>query len=121
MEYGLTKKLTFLLCEYVYAEEHRELENDICKIIHQLEQEEWYDLYNHYNECIAVLQSLRNEYGRPMYSWIHNIKDLIEYLEYLPVEIAESQMERQIARAESMADFIYENGYDEYITSGIYR
>lgn len=120
MQYGLTKKLTFLLYESIYEENNEQLENDICNIIKQLQEEEWLDLYYNFDECKEVLQSLQDENGQFIYSQLNNIDDFIEYLEYLPVDIAENQIVRQTIREENTYAFIYENGYREFISSGLY-
>lgn len=118
MQYGLTKKLTFLLYESIYTENDFRLEDDICEVIHKMQEEEWSDLYNNYDECIKVLQSLKDEYGQPMYSWIKNVNDFIEYLEYLPVDIAETQIARQVVREATISAYICENGYRDFMSSG---
>lgn len=121
MEYGLTKKLTFCLIEYVFRDEYDDesilIENDLCSIIHQLEKEDWRDLYMNYDRSLNVLHNIQYN-NRFLYSWINNIEDFISYLEQLPVIIAEEQMEREIARSEAINDFIYENGYREYMLHG---
>lgn len=121
MEYGLTKKLTFCLIEYVFRDEYDNesilIENDLCFLIHQLEKEDWRDLYMNYDKSLNVLHNIQYN-NRFLYSWINNIEDFISYLEQLPVIIAEEQMEREIARSEAINDFIYENGYREYMLHG---
>ena len=42
MEYGLCKKLVFLLYECHY-ENSGELDKDLCDVIHQLKDDDWYD------------------------------------------------------------------------------
>lgn len=119
MKYGLCKKITFLLCEYFYDKRNRELEDELCEAIHDLEQENWWDLKSNFDECIQVLQNIPAEYDfcKP-YSWVENVDDLINYLRYLPVSIGEDQAEREIARAEALADYLYEEGYDEFMLYG---
>lgn len=117
MRYGLCKKLTFLLYEYYYDKNNIEIEEDLCEIIHQLEKRDWYDLRWNYDECIKSLQSIRPKYSfEKPYEWVKCVDDLISHLEYLPVSIAEDQAEREIARSEAFGDYIYENGYDYYMT-----
>lgn len=119
MNYGLCKKLTFLLYEYHYTNGNVKLEKDLCEVIHQLEKRDWHDLKRNYDECINSLQNIPPEYSfEKPYNWVNCVDDLIEYLEYLPISIAEDQAERQIARSEAFGDYIYENGYDEVMRNG---
>ena len=61
MQYGLTKKLTFLLYESIYTENDFRLEDDICEVIHKMQEEEWSDLYNNYSTLKGMLVK---KYGR---------------------------------------------------------
>ena len=117
MNYGLCKKLTFLLAEFYYKSDIM-LEKDLCQVINELENQDWYDLRMNFDDCMTVLQNLPSKFKRKPYGWVNDVENFIEYLEYLPVEIAEEQAERQIACSEALGDFIYENGYDEVIKNG---
>lgn len=118
MKYGLTKKLVFALHEYYYKPNYM-VEQDLCNIIYELEKEDWNDLRINYKECIHILQQMPSKYNeRQLYSWVQDCDHFIQHLEYLPVMIAEEQAERQIAYAEALGDYIYENGYSEYMTHG---
>ena len=117
MEYGLCKKLVFLLYECHY-ENSGELDKDLCDVIHQLKDDDWYDLRWNYKECIQALQNIPTKYSRKPYSHIKDCDHLISCLEEIPVTIAEEQAERGIARSEVLGDYIYENGYDYYIGNG---
>lgn len=44
MEYGLCKKLVFLLYEYYYSKDNVQFEEDLCGVINQLEKRNWSDL-----------------------------------------------------------------------------
>ena len=121
MEYGIVKKLTFLLVEYAYIDQYKgnigELEEDITKLISELAQRHYHELYRQFSEMKTVLQNVETEYGKP-YAWIEDVEGFIEHLEYLPVEFGENQCERGIARSEAFGDYVYENGYDDFMIGG---
>lgn len=117
MRYGLTKKMTFLLYEY-HFNSNGAIEKDLCNIIHELERQDWHDLRCNYEECLQALHNIPTNRDTPLYSWVKDCNHFIQYLEYLPVEIAEEQAERAIARSEALSDYIYENGYDEVMRHG---
>ena len=117
MKYGLTKKLVFMLYEYHYESNYL-IEKDLCNIIYDLEQEDWNDLRRNYQECLGALQQIPSKYNKQLYCWVKDCDHLIQYLQNLPIVIAEEQAERQIAYAEALGDYIYENGYDEYMAHG---
>lgn len=117
MEYGLTKKMVFLLYEY-HFNANNDVEEDLCRVINQLEAQDWYDLRYHHKECIQALHNISTKHDMQSYNWIQDCNHLIEYLKYLPIHIAEEQGERAIARSEALGDYIYENGYDEVIKNG---
>ena len=118
MRYGLCKKLVFLLTEYYYDSENSMLEDDLCDVINKLSKRDYYALRIHFDECLEALQSIKPKYNEKPYSWVKNEEDLIKHIEYLPVEIGENQCERAIARSEALGDYIYENGYDYFMTHG---
>lgn len=121
MKYGLMKKLTFLLIEQAYTGEYDEgigeLERDITNVISELGHREYYDIYRDFPEAKKVLMKIENKYGHP-YHWLTTPEKFIDWLEELPVIFAENQCERGIARSEAIGDYIYENGYDEYLLGG---
>lgn len=112
----ITSKLTFLLYEYYYNKENSFLEKDLCDIIHKFEKRDWIDL--NFDKCINILQGINPKYSEKPYSWVKSEEEFIKYLEYLPVDIAENQAEREIARSEAIGDYIYENGYDSFMMGG---
>jgi hypothetical protein len=105
MRYGVVKKLLILLNEYKYDKDNEYLENDLIKVINEISKYNYVELYEHSQECLDQLS-----FG--------DIRDLINYLEYLPVEIGENQAERGIAYSEAIGDYIYENGYDTFMQGG---
>lgn len=121
MEYGVIKKLTFLLIELAYIDQYNdnigELEKDITELISELAQRDYYELHRQFPQMKKVLRNVETEYGKP-YAWIEDVQGFIEHLEYLPVEFGENQCERGIARSEALGDYIYENGYDDFMIGG---
>ena len=105
MRYCATKKLLILLKEYEKDKDNGYLEKELISTIHEIGKYDYIDLYEYSHECLEELH-------------FNDIKDLIEYLEYLPVEIGENQAERAIARSEAFGDYIYENGYDSFMQGG---
>lgn len=106
MKYGLTKKLVFLLYENIYDPNNETIENDICKIIQQLQEEQWGDLYNNYDDCVKIIQSINN---KPVYLG-ENIDNLIQYLKHLPEDILNLREARQAIREESISAYMCKGG-----------
>ena len=75
---GIIKKLTFLLIEYCYVnneENISELENDITKLISELEQRDYHELYRQFSEMKTVLQNIETEYGKQLqFDWKEDIQ-----------------------------------------------
>lgn len=105
MKYTPAKKLIILLEEYHKDSSNKYLEDELCKTIYELGATEYTDLYRHSSECLKALS-------------FEDMDSLISYLENLPVQIGEDQAERAIANAEAFHDYIYENGYESYMTEG---
>lgn len=106
MQYGLTKNLVFLLYENIYDPNNEKIEDDICKIIQQLQEEQWCDLYNNYDDCVKIIQSISI---KPVYSG-ESIDNLIEYLKHLPEDILTLQEARQAIREESISAYMCKSG-----------
>lgn len=125
MKYGLTKKLTFLLLEqYNTREDNTELENDIMKVVDELEENEFYDLRVNFEECISTLKSkiiVRYEFEPKPFEDINTFQEfkkwLVDYSCHLSEEQCLREMEAGICRAEKFREDYCENGFD-FMTMG---
>lgn len=106
MEYCACKKVLMLLDEWNKAgEANYNLRKDLIEAIWEASRDQYIDFFKNKDEVLKITQ-------------YDNLRDFIDYLEDLEVSFAEEEAEYEIGRSEAMAEFIYENGYEEFANGG---